>query len=173
MGLLDDIDDDALSANSAVLRRTIPGYDYRSRDAWSETDRTLREKLERDLGAARGVLKDASDACYDDDRRDDVAAIGDLTDDVETFARRVENAGGDGGGLREFSADEESDLVAVVEHDATLVEDGEDLVTRAEKVRAAARTGAPITDELHACRSLFEDVERAFDRRQDYLHGLK
>jgi len=173
MALLNDIDDDALSTNSTLLRRIVPGYDYRSQEAWSETDRKIREKLERDLDRAMDTLEDASEACYDDDRRDDIGAIADLTDDVETFVRRLSNARTGGGGLRQLTVADESDLIAVIEQDANLVADTEELVTRAEGVRAAARAGVPITDELHACRSLFEDVERTFGRRQDYLQGLK
>lgn len=173
MALLDDINDDALSANSALLRRVVPGYDYRSQEAWSETDGKIREKLERDLDRTRDVLEDASDACYGDDRRDDIAAIADLTDDMKTFTRRLRNAQLGGGRLREFTVDDESSLLAIIEHDASLVADTEELGTRAEQIRAAARAGMPITDELHACRSLFEDIERTFGRRRDHLQGLK
>ncbi|MFB6151293.1 MAG: hypothetical protein ABEJ40_05750 [Haloarculaceae archaeon] len=65
MSLLDDVDEGKLSTNSALLKRVVPGYDYRTHEARAATDRAIREKLERDLDDAKRALDDASDRLYE------------------------------------------------------------------------------------------------------------
>lgn len=173
MTLLDDIDDGNLSANSSVLRRFLPGYDYRSREATAETDRTVRRKIDRDLKEVTKTLTDLSDRLYRRDERDLVETVERLEADVERLRRRVTAAAAGGGTVRDFAVENEEALVALVEYDASLVEGVADLLDRAEDIRAAVDGGQPVKPLVTESAAAVDALDRTFTQRQDYMEGLK
>jgi len=173
MTLLDDIDDGDLSANSSVLGRFMPGYDYRSRETTAETDRTVRRKVDRDLGEVTKTLDDVSDRLYRRDDRDLVEALDRLESDVERLRTRVTSASSGGGTVRNLAVEDEEALVALVEYDASLVAGVEDLLDRADEIRAAVEDGRPVEPLVTDCETAVDDLDRTFTRRQDYMEGLK
>lgn len=173
MTLLEDIDDGDLSANSSVLRRFLPGYDYRSRETTAETDRTVRRKIDRDLGEVTKTLDDVSDRLYRREERDLVEALGRLESDVERLRSRVTSAASGGGTVRNLAVENEEALVALVEYDASLVAGVEDLLDRADEIRAAVDDGRPVEPLVTDCEAAVDDLDRTFTQRQDYMEGLK
>ncbi|WP_436908537.1 hypothetical protein [Halosimplex marinum] len=174
MTLLDDIDDGDLSAKAALLRETVPGYDYRVREASVETDRKLRDKIRRDLGETKGSLDDVSERLYRRGERDLVAAVDDLKADVERVRQRAATAPTGGGSVRDLAVEEEESLVALVEHDASLVAELERVDDATDDLRAeVAEAGGAVASRLRECEAAVADLDRAFTRRRDHMEGLE
>ncbi|MCX5853969.1 MAG: hypothetical protein NTZ24_05170 [Deltaproteobacteria bacterium] len=66
-----------MSASSVIefLGKLIPGYDYRAKKSRLNTDRSVREKLARELKKAALNLKEVSDLAYRDGKREIVDHI--------------------------------------------------------------------------------------------------
>lgn len=173
MTLLDDIDDGDISANSSVLRRFLPGYDYRSREATAETDRTVRRKVERDLGEVSRILGDVSDVLYRRDERDLVEAVDRLDADVGRLRSRATAASSGGGSVRDLTVEDEEALVALVEYDASLVAGVDDLLDHADEIRSAVDGGRSVEALVREGETTVEELDRTFTRRQDYMEGLQ
>lgn len=172
MGLLDEIDDGAVSANSLRLRAVVPGYDYRSQESFKETDEQLRTKLRRDLTEVKQRLDEVHDDLYDSDRRAEMEAVASVRDSVETIQRRVEAGQSGGGGVRDLVVDDESHLVALIEYDATLVEQSETLVEEGLEL-VEKGDDADLRSAVEAYEREVQEFRRAFRSRRDYLDGLR
>ncbi|MFB6114673.1 MAG: hypothetical protein ABEK04_00130 [Candidatus Nanohalobium sp.] len=46
MGLLERADAGKIDSKSKVLRKVVPGYDYRTKQKRAETDQKIRDKVE-------------------------------------------------------------------------------------------------------------------------------
>jgi len=173
MTLLDDIEGDTLSANSAVLRRTVPGYDYRTRDTLATTDQKIRDKIDRDLGSAKQLVDDAADRLYRQDRRESVDDLDRVKAEIERLRRRVTTAPGGGGAVRDLAVDEDEALVALVEYDASLLEGVEAIVEHGQDLKSAVQKQEPINPYLDACETAITRLHSEFTKRQDQMNGLK
>jgi hypothetical protein len=170
MGLLDDIDDGEVSANSRLLRTAVPGYDYRSQESFESTDERLRAKVRRDLTEAKRVLDEVHDALYDAGRRAETERVASIRETAETVQRRIETSRTGGGAARHLVVEDEAALVPLIEHDATLVERSEALVDR---VNGLAVDAPNLEDDLTACEQAVRELRNAFRSRRDHLDGLR
>jgi hypothetical protein len=170
MGLLDDIDDEEISANSRLLRTVVPGYDYRSQKSFEATDERLRTKVRRDLIEAKQLLDGVHDGLYDAGRRDEMEQVASVRESIETVQRHVETAQSGGGGARHLVVEDESHIPDLIEHDATLVERSEALV---ERLEGLSIDSSNLTSELTACEQDARELRGAIRSRRDYLDGLR
>lgn len=174
MSLLSEIEDGRLEASSAVLRRAVPGYDYRTREGHAETDRAVRETLSTRLAETRRALDDASDVLYRAEKRDAVAALDDLDASIESLQRRVKTAT-PGGGADGLGGASEEALIELVEHDATLLDDVEELRSTADELVDVAREDDPAVLErrVRRIRRTLREVDREFAARTDHLRSIR
>jgi hypothetical protein len=172
MGFLEEIDDGQLSTSSRLLRRIMPRYDYRSHERLKETDEKLRKKLLRDLTQTIHRLEGLHDRLYDEDRRAEANRVTGLRDRLETMRRRVRTARSGGGATRDLVVEVESDLLALVEYDATLIEASEELAAHAAEPNLGEGEGT-LTDWFAECNEAIDEFERAWQNRRDRLDGLK
>lgn len=172
MTLLEEIDEGELSTSSRVLRTVVPGYDYRSQEQLKRTDETLREKLRQDLTQALRQLDDVHDRLYDADRTSMLERVTGLRDEFETMRRRVETGSSGGGAVRNVAVADESELVALIEYDAKLVDTSEALVDHTA-VLADQTEDADLVDLIAQCERAISEFDRAFRERQDRLNGIR
>ena len=170
MGLLDDIDDEEISANSQLLRKVVPGYDYRSQESFEATDKRLRTKVRRDLIEAKQLLDEVHDGLYDAGRWDEIEQITSVRETIETVQRRVEVAHSGGGGARHLVVENQANVIGLIEHDATLVKRSEALV---EQIKALAVDSPDLASEVTACKREARELRDAIQSRRDYLDGLR
>ena len=74
------------------LGKLVPGYDYRSKMSRLNTDRSVREKLVRELRKSATNLKEVSDLAYRDGRREVVDHIKDVLKGIDLFTVEIEGA---------------------------------------------------------------------------------
>jgi hypothetical protein len=171
MGLLEEIDGGRLSARSGLLRKAVPGYDYRAREARAETDRKVRENLLQELRTAKRTLAEVSDELYRSGDREAVAEVKDVVDAIETVERRVDSAS-PGGKLDGLSGASEEELIRLIEYDASLIEDAEELGERARELRDVVETD-DILAEVRRVRRTVRDIDRAFTGRRDHIGEIR
>jgi hypothetical protein len=173
MTMLDDIDEGGFSESGALIRKTVPGYDYRRRRKGAETDRKVRDKVERDLGGIKKRLDSVSDTLYQRDKRDLVADIDELVTDVETLRQRIKTAAGGGGSVRDLAVEEEEALVSLVEYDASLIAQVEEIDAHVADLRDASDEGEAMESLIRECKQAVANLDHTFTQRQDYMEGLK
>ena len=168
MGILDELDEGDLTASSRLLRKAVPAYDYRTREARASTDREIRDAISRRLDAARRHAEDATNTLYRDGHRDAVKAMDDLSAAIEILQRRVRAAspgGGAAGGLAGLSEE------ALVEHDAALVKDADDVIEATAELADLAFAGEAEEAGCRAreARCRVRELDRGFTDRRDHL----
>ncbi len=74
------------------LGKLVPGYDYRAKRSRLNTDRSVREKLVRELKKSAVNLKEVSDLAYRDGRREVVDHTKDVLKAIDLFVIEIEDA---------------------------------------------------------------------------------
>ena len=110
------------SANK-ILGSVIPGYDYRAKKSRLNTDRSLRDKLARELEKSHQTLEEIGSLAYNDGRRDVLPHIKDAQAVIDLLKNKIENASY---GLSPFFKQEkvdDSNIINMIEFDAKLLDD--------------------------------------------------
>lgn len=173
MGLLEDIEADRVDTSPKLLRATIPGYDYRTKDKRRETDRELRETIRTDLTQVQRRLDDIQDILHRKDRKEPLNDVSGLKDQVSHLKDSIEASPSGGGILTGLSDASEEDYIDLIEHDAALINAIEDTTDEIEMLFKHITDGlddpAPRLQQL---RADLRELEDRINERQDFLKGL-
>lgn len=162
-----------MSASSAleILRRHFPGYDYRAQKSRLDTDRSVREKLVRELRKSAMNLKGVSDLAYRDNKREVVDHIKDTQNAADLFIIEIENA--PFGQSPVFNQDRvaDEDISQMIEFDRRLVTQLEVITKTTELIYDHVLKGET-TGIIHQVRRLKKELDlmkNTFSDRLDYF----
>ena len=174
MSLLDDIEAGELSTNSRLLRKAVPGYDYRIRGERADTDREVREVVVRELTNAKRGLDDVSDELFRADRREEVATVDSLKNAILQLERRVKT-GSPGPLIQSVSDAGESEIIELIEFDAQLVNDARDVNQQIDVLYGTVvenPTSEDVAAELRGVRTTVRRLDRTYTGRTEHLRSL-
>ena len=161
------------SASSIIefLGRLIPGYDYRAKKSRLNTDRSVREKLARELKKSALNLKEVSDLAYRDGKRDVVDHIKDLLKAIDLFVVEIEAAPFGQSPL--FKADKvnDEDINQMIQFDRNLVEQLEVITKTSELIYDHVLKGetSDIIMQVRKLKKELDVMKNTFSDRLDYF----
>ena len=153
------------------LTKLIPGYDYRVQKSRLNTDRSVREKLARELRKAAANLKEVSDLAYRDEKRDIVDHIKDLLKAIDLFVVEIEDAPFGQSPL--FKADKvtDEDIDQMTQFDRKLVEQLEIISKASELIYSHVLKGetSDIIIQVRMLKKELDLMKNTFSDRLDYF----
>ncbi|MEI6842344.1 MAG: hypothetical protein WCK53_13840 [Methanomicrobiales archaeon] len=153
------------------LTKLIPGYDYRVQKSRLNTDRSVREKLARELRKAAANLKEVSDLAYRDEKRDIVDHIKDLLKAIDLFVVEIEDAPFGQSPL--FKADKvtDEDIDQMTQFDRKLVEQLEIISKASELIYTHVLKGetSDIIIQVRMLKKELDLMKNTFSDRLDYF----
>lgn len=153
------------------LTKLIPGYDYRVQKSRLNTDRSVREKLARELRKAAANLKEVSDLAYRDEKRDIVDHIKDLLKAIDLFVVEIEDAPFGQSPL--FKADKvtDEDIDQMTQFDRKLVEQLEIISKASELIYTHVLKGetSDIILQVRMLKKELDLMKNTFSDRLDYF----
>jgi hypothetical protein len=162
-----------VSASSVLefLGKHIPGYDYRAKKSRLNTDRSVREKLVRELKKSALNLKEVSDLAYRDNKREIIDHIKDLLKAIDLFVIEIEDAPFGQSPL--FSQDmvTDEDIAHMVEFDRQLVTQLEVITKTTELIYDHVLKGetSDIIRQIRRLKKELDVMKNTFSDRLDYF----
>jgi hypothetical protein len=153
------------------LIRQIPGYDYRVKKNRLNTDRSVRDKLSRELKKTALTLKEVSDLAYKDGRRDVVDHIKDLLKTIDLFVKEIEAAPfGQSPLFKEDDVGQE-DIEKMIQFDRQLITSLEVITTTADLVYENVLKGntADIILNVRKVKKEVDSMRNTFTDRLDFF----
>lgn len=161
------------SSSSVIefLMKLIPGYDYRARKSRLNTDRSVREKLARELRKAGANLKEVSDLAYRDGKRDVVDHIKDLLKAIDLFVVEIEDAPFGQSPLFKMDMVTEEDIDQMTQFDRKLIEQLEIISKASELIYEHVLRGetADIIIQVRMLKKELDLMKNTFSDRLDYF----
>jgi hypothetical protein len=153
------------------LIRQIPGYDYRVKKNRLNTDRSVRDKLSRELKKTALTLKEVSDLAYKDGRRDVVDHIKDLLKTIDLFVKEIEAAPFGQSPL--FKEDDvgQGNIEKMIQFDRQLITSLEVITTTADLVYENVLKGntADIILNVRKVKKEIDSMRNTFTDRLDFF----
>jgi hypothetical protein len=154
-----------------LLSKHIPGYDYRAQKSRLNTDRSVREKLARELRKSAQNLKEVSDLAYRDEKRDVVEHIKDLLKAIGLFVVEIENAPFGQSPLFKEDRITDEDIDQMTQFDRKLVEQLE-IISKASELIYEHVLKGETSDIILQVRKLKKELDlmkNTFSDRLDYF----
>ncbi len=161
------------SASSVLefLGKLIPGYDYRVKKSRLNTDRSVREKLVRELKKSALLLKEVSDLAYRDGKREVVDHIKDMLKAIDLFVVEIEDAPFGQSPLFRQDKVTDEDIDHMIEFDRQLVTNLEVITKTSELIYDHVLKGET-TDIIRQVRKVKKELDvmkNTFSDRLDYF----
>lgn len=154
-----------------LIDKIIPGYGYRVQKDRLNSDRSVRDKLSRELKRSYNTLREISDLAYKDGRRDVLEHIKDLINTIDIFKNEIENASYGLSPL--FKEDKVSDdaLDRMVEFDIDLFDELEIITTAVDLVYDHVLKGetSDIILQMRKIKRNVDNLRNIFLDRTDFL----
>lgn len=153
------------------LGKLVPGYDYRSKMSRLNTDRSVREKLVRELRKSAVNLKEVSDLAYRDGRREVVDHIKDVLKGIDLFTVEIEDAPFGQSPLIRTDKVSDDDIDHMIEFDRQLVLQLEVITKTSELIYDHVLKGET-TDIVKQVRKLKKELDlmkNIFTDRLDFF----
>ena len=153
------------------LGKHIPGYDYRVKKSRLNTDRSVREKLARELKKSALLLKEVSDLAYRDNKREVIDHIKDMLKAIDLFVIEIEDAPFGQSPLFNQDKVTEEDIDHMIGFDGQLVTQLEVITKTSELIYDYVLKGET-TDIIKQIRRLKKELDvmkNTFSDRLDYF----
>jgi hypothetical protein len=153
------------------LGKLIPGYDYREKKSRLNTDRSVREKLVRELRKSAVNLKEVSDLAYRDGRREVVDHIKDILKAIDLFTVEIEDAPFGQSPLLKQDKVSDDDIDHMIEFDRQLAMQLEVITKTTELVYEHVLKGetADIIMQVRKVKKELDLMKNTFSDRLDYF----
>jgi hypothetical protein len=162
-----------VSASSVLefLVKHIPGYDYRNKKSRLNTDRSVREKLVRELKKSALLLKEVSDLAYRDNKRDVIDHIKDLLKAIDLFVIEIEGAPFGQSPLFKQDLVMDDDLDHMIEFDRQLVTRLEVITKTSELIYDHVLKGetSDVIKQVRRLKKELDVMKNTFSDRLDYF----
>ena len=173
MGLLERANAGKIDSKSKVLRKVVPGYDYRTKQKRSETDQKIRDKVERECQKALEALDNLSSELHRSDNDDEaLERVNDVKKKVRSAEREAMNSASGGGFLSNVENTKDENLTELIEYDAKIVEASGELAEKASKVSERPVKAKNVDKELREVRDQAQQIKNSLKDRKDFLKGL-
>jgi hypothetical protein len=161
------------SVSSVVefLGKLIPGYDYRAKKSRLNTDRSVREKLARELRKSALNLKEVSDLAYRDEKREVVDHIKDVLKAIDLFIIEIENTPFGQSPLFKMDKVNDEDIDHMIEFDRQLVTQLEVITKTSELIYDHVLKGetSDIVMQVRRLKKELDVMKNTFSDRLDYF----
>ncbi|MFA4860254.1 hypothetical protein [Methanoregula sp.] len=153
------------------LGKLVPGYDYRAKMSRLNTDRSVREKLARELRKSAVNLKEVSDLAYRDGRREVVDHIKDVLKAVDLFVVEIEDAPFGQSPLFKNDRVSDEDIDHMIEFDRQLVMQLEVVTKTSELIYDHVLKGetSDIIMQVRKLKKELDLMKNTFSDRSDYF----
>ncbi|MCX6688637.1 MAG: hypothetical protein NTZ39_02940 [Methanoregula sp.] len=162
-----------VSASSVIefLGKLIPGYDYRAKKNRLNTDRSVRDKLARELKKAAVNLKEVSDLAYRDGKREIVDHIKDVLKAIDLFVVEIEDAPFGQSPLFKVDKVNDEDIDQMIQFDKALVEQLEVITKTSELIYDHVLKGetSDIIIQVRKLKKELDGMKNTFTDRLDYF----
>ena len=162
-----------MSASSVIefLGKLISGYDYRAKKSRLNTDRSVREKLARELKKAALNLKEVSDLAYRDGKREIVDHIKDVLKAIDLFVVEIEDAPFGQSPLFKVDKVNDEDIDHMIQFDGDLVEQLEVITKTSELIYDHVLKGetSDIIIQVRKLKKELDVMKNTFSDRLDYM----
>lgn len=153
------------------LGKLVPGYDYRAKRSRLNTDRSVREKLARELRKSAVNLKEVSDLAYRDGKREVVDHIKDILKAIDLFVVEIEDSPFGQSPLFKQDGVSDEDIDHMIEFDKLLVDELEVITKTSELIYDHVLKGET-SDMIIQVRKLKKELDvmkNTFSDRLDYF----
>ena len=153
------------------LGKHVPGYDYRAKKSRLNTDRSVREKLVRELKKSALNLKEVSDLAYRDHKREIIDHIKDMLKAIDLFVVEIDDAPFGQSPLFNQDRVTDEDIDQMIEFDRQLVTQLEVITKTTELIYDHVLKGET-TDIIKQVRRLKKELDvmkNTFSDRLDYF----
>ena len=153
------------------LGKLVPGYDYRAKKSRLNTDRSVREKLARELRKPALNLKEVSDLAYRDDKREVVDHIKDLLKAIDLFIVEIEDAPFGQSPLFKQDGVSDEDIDHMIEFDRQLVTRLEVITKTSELIYDHVLKGetSDIVMQVRKVKKELDFMKNTFSDRLDFF----
>lgn len=153
------------------LGKLIPGYDYRAKKSRLNTDRSVREKLARELRKSALNLKEVSDLAYRDEKREVVDHIKDVLKAIDLFIIEIEDTPFGQSPLFKQDGVSDEDIDHMVEFDRQLVTQLEVITKTSELMYDHVLKGetSDIVMQVRRLKKELDVMKNTFSDRLDYF----
>jgi len=162
-----------VTASSVIefLGKLIPGYDYRAKRSRLNTDRSVRDKLVRELRKAAANLKEVSDLAYRDGKREIVDHIKDVLKGLDLFVVEIEDAPFGQSPLFKVDKVTDDDIDHMIQFDRDLVEQLEVITKTSELIYDHVLKGetSDIIVQVRKLKKELDVMKNTFTDRADYM----
>ena len=162
-----------VSATSVIefLGKLIPRYDYRAKKSRLNTDRSVRDKLARELKKAALNLKEVSDLAYRDGKREIVDHIKDVLKAIDLFVVEIEDAPSGQSPLFKVDKVNDEDIDQMIQFDKVLVEQLEVITKTSELIYDHVLKGetSDIIMQVRKLKKELDVMKNTFSDRLDYF----
>jgi hypothetical protein len=161
----------SVSSVLEFLGKLIPGYDYRAKKSRLNTDRSVREKLARELRKSALNLKEVSDLAYRDEKREVVDHIKDILKAIDLFIIEIENTPFGQSPLFKQDGVSDEDIDHMIEFDRQLVTQLEVITKTSELIYDHVLKGetSDIVMQVRRLKKELDVMKNTFSDRLDYF----
>ena len=161
----------SVSSVLEFLGKLIPGYDYRAKKSRLNTDRSVREKLARELRKSALNLKEVSDLAYRDEKREVVDHIKDVLKAIDLFIIEIENTPFGQSPLFKQDGVSDEDIDHMIEFDRQLVTQLEVITKTSELIYDHVLKGetSDIVMQVRRLKKELDVMKNTFSDRLDYF----
>jgi hypothetical protein len=161
----------SVSSVLEFLGKLIPGYDYRAKKSRLNTDRSVREKLARELRKSALNLKEVSDLAYRDEKREVVDHIKDVLKAIDLFIIEIENTPFGQSPLFKLDKVNDEDIDHMIEFDRQLVTQLEVITKTSELIYDHVLKGetSDIVMQVRRLKKELDVMKNTFSDRLDYF----
>jgi len=161
----------SVSSVLEFLGKLIPGYDYRAKKSRLNTDRSVREKLARELRKSALNLKEVSDLAYRDEKREVVDHIKDILKAIDLFIIEIENTPFGQSPLFKQDGVSDEDIDHMIEFDRQLVTQLEVITKTSELIYDHVLKGetSDIVMQVRRFKKELDVMKNTFSDRLDYF----
>jgi hypothetical protein len=161
----------SVSSVLEFLGKLIPGYDYRAKKSRLNTDRSVREKLARELRKSALNLKEVSDLAYRDEKREVVDHIKDVLKAIDLFVIEIENTPFGQSPLFKLDKVNDEDIDHMIEFDRQLVTQLEVITKTSELIYDHVLKGetSDIVMQVRRLKKELDVMKNTFSDRLDYF----
>jgi hypothetical protein len=153
------------------MGKFVPGYDYRVKRSRLNTDRSVREKLARELRKSALNLKEVSDLAYRDDKRVVVDHIKDILKAIDLFIVEIEDAPFGQSPLFKKDGISNEDIDHMIEFDRQLVTQLEVITKTSELIYDHVLKGetSDIVMQVRKLKKELDLMKNTFSDRLDFF----
>jgi len=146
-------------------------FDYRAKKSRLNTDRSVREKLARELKKAALNLKEVSDLAYRDGKREIVDHLKDVLKAIDLFVVEIEDAPFGQSPLFKVDKVTDEDIDQMIQFDRNLVEQLEVITKTAELIYDHVLKGetSDIIMQVRKLKKELDVMKNTFSDRLDYF----